>query len=111
VTRSSIFIRRISLKRESVSSFEAYPFHVPAVRGLHDLELTAPVTFFVGENGSGNSTLLEANAVASGFNAEGGTQFPVRNPGYPFRVARVPPPDSQSRQAHGRLLPLCGEFL
>jgi predicted ATPase len=74
VTRSPVFIKRISLKRESVSSFEDYPFHVPAVRGLHDLGLTAPVTFFVGENGSGKSTLLEAIAVASGFNAEGGTR-------------------------------------
>jgi predicted ATPase len=74
VTRGSVFVKRISLKRESVSSFEEYPFHVPAVRGLHDLELTAPVTFFVGENGSGKSTLLEAIAVASGFNAEGGTR-------------------------------------
>jgi predicted ATPase len=74
VTRGSVFVKRISLKRESVSSFEQYPFHVPAVRGLHDLELTAAVTFFVGENGSGKSTLLEAIAVASGFNAEGGTR-------------------------------------
>ncbi|MDD4716374.1 MAG: AAA family ATPase, partial [Oscillospiraceae bacterium] len=32
------------------------------------------VTFFVGENGTGKSTLLEAIAVACGFNAEGGTR-------------------------------------
>lgn len=32
-----------------------------------------PVTFFVGENGTGKSTLLEAIAVSSGFNPEGGT--------------------------------------
>ncbi len=32
------------------------------------------ITFLVGENGSGKSTLLEALAVASGFNAEGGTK-------------------------------------
>lgn len=32
------------------------------------------VTFFVGENGTGKSTLLEAIAVAYGFNAEGGTK-------------------------------------
>jgi predicted ATPase len=74
VTRGSVFVKRISLKRESVPSFEEYPFYVPAVRGLHELELTAPVTFFVGENGSGKSTLLEGIAVASGFNAEGGTR-------------------------------------
>ena len=39
------------------------------------------VTFFVGENGTGKSTLIEAIAVAAGFNAEGGTanyQFTTR---------------------------------
>jgi predicted ATPase len=37
-----------------------------------ELDLSAPVTFFVGENGSGKSTTLEAIAAAAGFNAEGG---------------------------------------
>jgi len=35
--------------------------------------LTSAVTFLVGENGSGKSTILEAIAVACGFNAEGGS--------------------------------------
>ena len=38
------------------------------------LKFEANVTFFVGENGTGKSTLLEAIAVAYGFNAEGGTR-------------------------------------
>lgn len=38
------------------------------------LEFPRPVTFFVGENGTGKSTLLEAIAVAMGFNAEGGSR-------------------------------------
>lgn len=32
------------------------------------------MTFLFGENGTGKSTLLEAIAVAFGFNAEGGTK-------------------------------------
>ena len=32
------------------------------------------VTFFIGENGTGKSTLIEAMAVAAGFNAEGGSR-------------------------------------
>jgi predicted ATPase len=32
------------------------------------------VTFLVGENGTGKSTLIEAIAVAAGFNPEGGSQ-------------------------------------
>ncbi len=38
------------------------------------LSFSSNVTFFVGENGTGKSTLLEAIAVAYGFNAEGGTK-------------------------------------
>ncbi len=38
------------------------------------LSLSSDVTFFVGENGTGKSTLLEAIAVAYGFNAEGGSK-------------------------------------
>lgn len=54
-----------------------YPFSIPAVRYLQkvdQLELKKPVTFFVGENGTGKSTLIEAIAVAMGFNAEGGSR-------------------------------------
>ncbi len=38
------------------------------------LRLSSNVTFLVGENGTGKSTLLEAVAVAYGFNAEGGSK-------------------------------------
>ena len=49
---------------------------LPAVVGLRQRPLTfhRPATFFVGENGTGKSTLLEAIAVAWGFNPEGGTR-------------------------------------
>lgn len=56
---------------------EPYYMQLPAVKALRQmgrLRLQAPVTFLVGENGGGKSTLLEAVAVASGFNAEGGTR-------------------------------------
>jgi|GEM_PF-5674915 len=55
----------------------SYLSRLPALRHLVELEslpLTSRVTFLVGENGSGKSTLLEAIAIASGFNAEGGTR-------------------------------------
>lgn len=60
-------------------SFDAdhYPFNIPAVRFLKkidNLPLNKPVTFFVGENGTGKSTLIEAIAVAMGFNGEGGSK-------------------------------------
>jgi predicted ATPase len=71
---SSQYVSRVALQRERVTSFERYPFSLPAVRSLDALELHPKVTFVIGENGSGKSTLLEAIAVSLGFNAEGGTR-------------------------------------
>jgi predicted ATPase len=68
------FIRSIALQRDRVESFEQYPYSIPAIRHLDLLNLHPKVTFFVGENGVGKSTLIEAIAVAAGFNAEGGSK-------------------------------------
>lgn len=50
-----------------------YPFSLPAVRALPEIEF-GQVTVFVGDNGTGKSTLVEALAVAAGFNAGGGSR-------------------------------------
>ena len=68
------YLREISLKREQIGDASAYPFSIPAVRELDLLEFHPDVTFFVGENGSGKSTVLEAIALAMGFGPEGGTR-------------------------------------
>lgn len=70
----SRYAARVCLRRDAIDSFDRYPFCIPAVRSLDDLELHPKVTFLVGENGSGESTLLEAIAVSLGFNPEGGTR-------------------------------------
>ncbi len=44
---------------------DAFPFSVPTIRTLVALDVGHPVTFFVGENGTGKSTLLEAIAIAA----------------------------------------------
>ncbi len=75
------YIRSLVLLRDRVPSFDVYPYNLPAVRSLTQLELHPKVTFFIGENGTGKSTLIEAMAVAAGFNAEGGSrnfQFSTR---------------------------------
>jgi predicted ATPase len=60
---------------------DAYPFAVPAVRALrdHPLAFDAPVTFLVGENGSGKSAILEGLACAAGSIAVAGDD-PRRDP-------------------------------
>ena len=52
----------------------AYPFSLPVVRNLDRLKLESNVTFLVGENGTGKSTLLEAMAINYGLNPEGGSK-------------------------------------
>ena len=46
---------------------DGFPWTVPVVAALHELTFTSPVTFFVGENGSGKSTVLEG--IAAGVKA------------------------------------------
>lgn len=71
--QSSHYILRLRLKRENVPSFTDFPFDLPSIQNLAELDFHPNVTFFVGENGMGKSTLLEAVAVAAGFNPEGGS--------------------------------------
>lgn len=68
------YIRSVELLRERISSFSEYPFCLPVIRDLSGLEFHSKVTCFVGENGTGKSTILEAIATAYGFNPEGGTK-------------------------------------
>ncbi len=70
-----LYLREIRLRESPGRS--SYLSGIPAVGFLGRAERLAfekPVTFFVGENGTGKSTLLEAIAVAAGFNAEGGSR-------------------------------------
>lgn len=72
--KTNLFIDKISLTRDRISSFEEYPFNIEIIKNFEELKFTEPVTFFVGENGTGKSTFIEAIAIAMGLNAEGGTQ-------------------------------------
>ncbi|PGS03271.1 AAA family ATPase [Bacillus pseudomycoides] len=65
-------LKRITLLRENISSFNRYPFSIPSIKNLNEINLESNVTFFVGENGSGKSTLLEAIADKCDFNTAGG---------------------------------------
>lgn len=69
------YVESLSLKEYPPET--SYLSALPVVRHLKTLgklALSGSVTIFVGENGTGKSTLLEAVAVALGFNPEGGTR-------------------------------------
>jgi predicted ATPase len=63
-------IRNLKPKKER----KAYPYNIKAIRNLTELEFTNPITFIIGENGTGKSTLVEAIAINAGFNPEGGSR-------------------------------------
>ena len=71
---NELFVRGIRLQRNQVESFDKYPFCIPLIRGMEEVEFRKPVTFLMGENGSGKSTILEAIAVSMGMSAEGGSR-------------------------------------
>lgn len=77
-------LKSVSLLREKVSSFDEFPFSIPAIKSMDEIEFSDSVTFFVGENGSGKSTLLEAIAGQCNFNTAGGS----RNNSYKVHAAQ-----------------------
>jgi predicted ATPase len=54
-----------AIRRYGARDASGFPWSVPVVASLESLEFTTPVTFFVGENGSGKSTVLEGIAAGS----------------------------------------------
>jgi predicted ATPase len=60
-----IHLRSIELREIPEGAERAFPFSVPIIRALGRLEFGQPVTFLVGENGCGKSTLMEGIAAAA----------------------------------------------
>ena len=64
------YLVRLQLK-EGAGDGREYPFNLPLIRCL-DIEFSSPVTFFVGENGTGKSTVIEAIAALCKLPVSGG---------------------------------------
>jgi len=72
--KSNLYINEVRIDKEIPR--DNYLRRLPVVRNLRrmgGLRFQKNVTFLVGENGVGKSTLIEGIAVAMGFNPEGGT--------------------------------------
>lgn len=73
-TNGNLYIRDVRISKEIPRN--NYLSKLPVVKNLKKmgrLDFSKNVTFIVGENGIGKSTLIEGIAVAMGFNPEGGT--------------------------------------
>ena len=58
-------LRSVTRKKKRPAHPDAFPFNIPIVRALQEIAFSEPVTFLVGENGSGKSTVMEAIACAA----------------------------------------------
>ena len=67
------YIKGVGINWDKVSE-DSYIRGIDAISNMDYMPFDKAITFFVGENGTGKSTLLEAIAVAYGFNPEGGTK-------------------------------------
>ena len=67
-------LKKITLLRDRVDNWEAYPFSGATIGSLHDITLHSRICFFAGENGTGKPTLLESIAAHYGFGREGGNR-------------------------------------
>ncbi|MBN2897532.1 MAG: AAA family ATPase [Clostridia bacterium] len=71
------YIKSIEIDWQKVHAAKlgkTYPFNLPIIKQLSTLSCHPQVTYLIGENGVGKSTLIEAIATAYGFNPEGGTK-------------------------------------
>jgi predicted ATPase len=72
--KKELFISQLKLKNKNNINVNEYPYSIAIIQNIEKITFKKPVTFIVGENGSGKSTFLEALALHIGLNAEGGNQ-------------------------------------
>ncbi|MBW2177900.1 MAG: AAA family ATPase [Deltaproteobacteria bacterium] len=67
-------LNRVKFLAEEYPTLDNYPFCLDLFRNTQKIAFQSPVTFFIGENGTGKSTLLEAICHRSGYHIWRGVQ-------------------------------------
>ncbi len=63
-----MYIKSIQINNKN--QIEKYVSELDSINSIKELTFHKPITFFVGENGTGKSTLLETITISWGFNPE-----------------------------------------
>lgn len=77
-----MYISSLKIRTDEFPSHKFYPFSLPCIQNTPEIDLDARVVFFVGENGTGKSAVLETLIRRAGLHIWGGQKtHPVhRNP-------------------------------
>jgi predicted ATPase len=59
-----IYLESLAVREFSERYASEFPFYLDVIKSLRQIQFTSSVTFFVGENGSGKSTVMESLACA-----------------------------------------------
>ena len=94
------YLESLYIVPENIPAERSYPFDLPFIPNLN-LNLDAPITFLVGENGSGKSTVLEAIADLCGYNIGGGGREEVMEHTETSRLASALRPRFRRRPKSG----------
>lgn len=65
---------KVKVDSDKTINQSEYPFSLGVIKNLKEIIFPTQVTFFVGENGTGKSTILETIATKAGFGKEGGSK-------------------------------------
>ena len=63
---TTVHLKQVTLHPEKYPTRDCYPFNLAIFQQPQSISFTSPITIFVGENGTGKSTLLEARTVLCG---------------------------------------------
>ena len=68
-----LYLKSLEINKNEIPK-DNYIYDLSVIKNFKKIEFKQPITIFVGENGLGKSTLIEAIATKCGFNAEGGSK-------------------------------------
>ena len=68
-----LYLKNVDINKKEIPQ-DDYIYGLSVIKNFKKIEFKKPITIFVGENGLGKSTLIEAIATKLGFNAEGGSK-------------------------------------
>jgi predicted ATPase len=97
-----MYLKSIVINHDSFPNQEVFPFNIPVFQATERVDFISPVTFFVGENGTGKSALIDAIARKAGFLPWGGTKIhrAHHNP-YETQLANHVDLEFESRHPYG----------